>query len=173
MKNLLTFLLLTFFALPTLAQQTSITTFILVRHAEKETGAASMQNGAMTKDPELNELGKARALRLADMLQRQPIAAIYSTNYKRTTNTVKPLAEKTGVTIQLYEPMQEQVILDILNKHRGQTVLIVGHSNNIPQIANTLLGKKEFADYDEHYYENMMIISVVEPGTAGAVQVKY
>jgi len=44
------------------AQENFITTVILVRHAEKEAGE--------NKDPELTEQGKARALRLADMLQR-------------------------------------------------------------------------------------------------------
>lgn len=154
-------------------QESAITTFILVRHAEKETGAAAMENGVMSKDPELSEQGKARALRLADMFQRQPIAAIYSTNYKRTQNTVRPLAEKLGITIQVYQPAQDQIILDMLARHKGQTVLVVGHSNTIPQIANLLLGKKEYGDYDDSYYENIMLVSVVEKGTASVIQVKY
>jgi 2,3-bisphosphoglycerate-dependent phosphoglycerate mutase len=173
MKNILATLLVTLAALSAQAQQSNLTTFILVRHAEKETGAASMKDGVMTKDPELSEAGKARALRLADMLQRQPVAAIYSTNYKRTQHTVQPLADKTGLIVQLYEPLNDQVIRELAAKHKGKTIVIVGHSNNIPQIANVLVGKKEFSDYDEHYYENMMLVTVVEPGIASVVQIKY
>lgn len=159
---------------PVLAQDKKVTTFILVRHAEKEANAATMQGGVQNKDTELSEAGKARALRLADMLQRQEIAAIYSTNYKRTLNTVNPLAEKLGIKVQQYEPFKEEVILKMLEEHRGKTVVIVGHSNNIPWIANYLLGTKQFGDYDESYYENMLIVNVVEKGvSASTLQIKY
>jgi broad specificity phosphatase PhoE len=158
---------------PATAQE-KVTTFILVRHAEKEVNAATMQEGAQSKDPELSDAGKARALRLADMLQRQEIAAIYSTNYKRTLNTVNPLAEKTGIKIQQYEPFKEDAIVQMMEDHRGKTIVIVGHSNNIPWIANLLLGTKQFGDYDESYYENLLVVTVVEKGVnASTLQIKY
>lgn len=176
MKIIINGLLLVCFAVwiqPATAQEKRVTTFILVRHAEKEANATTMQ-GAQNKDPELSEAGKARALRLADMLQRQEIAAIYSTNYKRTLNTVNPLAEKLGVKVQQYEPFKEEVILKMLEEHKGKTIVIVGHSNNIPWIANYLLGTKQFGDYDESYYENMLVVNVVEKGVnANTLQIKY
>lgn len=148
------------------AQDKQITTFILIRHAEK------VADGS--KDPELSEVGKARALRLATMLKKQPIAAIYSTNYKRTMNTVKPLAEQLGQSIASYEPFKEEELTKILNENKGKTVVIVGHSNNIPWIANALLGKKEFGDYDESYYENVLIVNVLEKGvSATTLQISY
>lgn len=148
------------------AQDKQVTTFILVRHAEK------VADGS--KDPELSEIGKARALRLANMLKKQSIAAIYSTNYKRTMNTVKPLADQLGQTILQYEPFKDEEIVKMVNEHKGKTVLIVGHSNNIPWIANTLLGKKEFGDYDESYYENVLIVNVIEKGVNGStLQISY
>jgi broad specificity phosphatase PhoE len=85
------------------AQDQTIPTFILVRYAEKDTSAAMMQRRVMNEDPELSEKGTARALRLAAMLQRQPISAIYSTNYKRISNTVKPLADAFAQSVQFYE----------------------------------------------------------------------
>lgn len=148
------------------AQAPQVTTFILVRHAEK------MADGS--KDPELSEVGKARALRLANMLKKQSIAAIYSTNFKRTLNTVKPLAEQLGQNILPYEPFKDEEIIKMVNEHKGKTVLIVGHSNNIPWIANTLLGQKTFGDYDESYYENVLIVNVIEKGVSGStLQLSY
>lgn len=148
------------------AQDNQVTTFILVRHAEK------LADGS--KDPELSEVGKARALRLANMLKKQNIAAIYSTNYKRTLNTVKPLADQLGQTILQYEPFKDEEIVKMVNEHKGKTILIVGHSNNVPWIANTLLGKKEFGDYDESYYENVLIVNVIEKGVNGStLQISY
>lgn len=148
------------------AQDTQITTFILVRHAEK------VADGS--KDPELSEQGQARAQRLASMLKRQPIAAIYSTNFKRTMNTVKPLAEKLGQNILPYEAFKDEEIVKMVNQHIGKTIVVVGHSNNIPWIANTLLGTKEFGDYDEGYYENVLIVNVIEKGVKGStIQLSY
>lgn len=148
------------------AQEKSITTFILVRHAEK------VADGS--KDPELTDVGKQRASRLADMLQRQSVAAIYSTNYKRTTNTVAPLADKLGMKVQSYEPFKEEEVVKMLEQHKGKTIVVVGHSNNIPWIANLLIGQKQFSDYDDSYYENMLIVNVAEKGVyATTLQIKY
>lgn len=148
------------------AQEKKITTFILVRHAEK------VADGS--KDPELSEVGKARAQRLADLLHKQEIAAIYSTNYKRTMNTVTPLAEKLGLKIQSYEPFKEEAIVNMLEAHKGKTIVVVGHSNNVPWTANLLLGTKQFGDYEESYYENVLIVNVLEKGVyATTLQIKY
>lgn len=166
LQGTLSLVLLFIVNISVLAQDAQVTTFILVRHAEK------VADGS--KDPELSEIGKARALRLANMLKKQNIAAIYSTTYKRTINTVKPLAAQLGQTILQYEPFKDEEILKMLNEHKGKTVLIVGHSNNIPWIANTLLGKKEFGDYDESYYENVLIVNVIEKGVNGStLQISY
>ena len=151
---------------PSQAQEKKITTFILVRHAEK------VADGS--KDPELSEVGKARAQRLSELLHKQEIAAIYSTNYKRTMNTVTPLAEKLGMKIQSYEPFKEDVIVKMIAENQGKTIVVVGHSNNVPWIANLLLGTKQFGDYDESYYENVLIVNVVEKGVyATTLQIKY
>ncbi len=57
----------------------------------------------------------------------------------------------------------------MLKKHEGGTVVISGHSNNIPWIANLLLGREEFKDYDDADYGNVLIVSVVEKGKIAAV----
>lgn len=164
--NCILILFVLLFTSQVVAQDKAITTFILVRHAEK------VADGS--KDPELTEQGKARALRLADMLQRQSVGAIYSTGFKRTTNTVNPLALKFNLPVQQYEAFKESEILKMLELYRGKTIVVVGHSNNIPWIANLLLGKKEFEDYDDGYYENILIVNVLEKGVnATTLQIKY
>lgn len=76
--------------------------------------------------------------------------------------------------VQSYEPFKEEVIVAMLEQHKGKTVVIVGHSNNIPWIANLLMGNKQFGDYDESYYENMLVVNVVEKGVyATTLQIKY
>lgn len=174
MKHMYCLLLMLGMIQTAIAQEKTITTFILVRHAEKEVNAATMQGGVATKDPELSEVGKARALRLADMLQRQEIAAIYSTNYKRTLHTVKPLSEKLNIPVQIYEPFKEEALNIMLEKYKGKAIVVVGHSNNIPAIANFLLGEKKFSDYEENYYENILIVNLVDKGAnTTTLQIKY
>src|SRR3954466_13054739 len=101
------------------ASASAQTTFILVRHAEKEVGST---------DPSLSPAGQQRALALTRILEQQKVDAIYSTNFNRTKDTVKPLADTKGITIQTYEKEPD---IDRLQK-TGGTVVICGHSNTIP-----------------------------------------
>jgi 2,3-bisphosphoglycerate-dependent phosphoglycerate mutase len=137
------------------AQQ--ITTFILVRHAEK------VMDGS--KDPALTEEGNARAGRLQLLLTKSSVDAVYSTPYKRTRATVEQVALAKGVAIRDYEPQKEAAIDEMLKQHEGKTILVSGHSNTIPEIANWLTGSKEYSDFDESDYSNLMIVSVLKKGS--------
>ena len=119
------------------------TTFILVRHAEKESS---------TNDPGLSPEGQQRAIALTKILEQQKIDAIYSTNFNRTKNTVKPLAEAKGISIQIYDKEPD------ISKMTG-VVVICGHSNTIPALANRLLGKEEFRNFADNDYGNLLIIN--------------
>ena len=159
--NLLVLLMLfILLSVPIRAQGTSeganftSSTYILVRHAEKAKDDP--------KDPNLNEAGKSRALRLAALLQATEVAAIYSTPYHRTRNTVKPLAQSKGLKVEEYDPFSEEDFSRIQNVAKGKTVVIVGHSNTIPNMANLLLGKEQFAQMEEHEYNKLILITLIE-----------
>jgi broad specificity phosphatase PhoE len=128
------------------------TTFILVRHAEKT---------SYSDDPGLTEDGVKRALKLQEMLEMANVSAIYSTNYKRTKATVQAVSEMMDVPVTIYEPVPDiDVTEQWIRNHRGETVLISGHSNTIPGIANQLLGRTHFDDdFDESDYGNFLIIT--------------
>ncbi len=96
----------------------------VVRHAEKASDA---------EDPPLTEQGQARAEALAAHLADQPIAAVYSTPYQRTRQTAAPTAEALGLPVTEYDPSSDLPAL-ILAEHRGQAVLVTGHSNTVPGI---------------------------------------
>jgi len=156
MKNIDLLFVLTVCQLTAFAQKTAITTFILVRHAEKVVDG--------TKDPELKPEGIERAKQLAAILRETKVDAIYSTDFKRTKNTVLPYATAKNLSVNVYEAFKETEIENMLKKHAGGTVLVSGHSNNIPWIANRLLGKEEYGDFADDDYGNILIISVVEKG---------
>lgn len=134
------------------------TTLIIVRHAEK------VADG--TKDPALSEEGISRANRLAAMLESQAIQAIYSTPYQRTRLTVAPLAAKKSLKVDDYDPTSKTFVSDLIQKNRGGTIVVVGHSNTVPGMLNQIIGKEEFKNFDDADYGNLIIVSVAEGATA-------
>jgi 2,3-bisphosphoglycerate-dependent phosphoglycerate mutase len=134
------------------AQET--TTFILIRHAEKVKDN--------TSDPDLSPEGKQRAEALATMLERSAIASIYS--FKRTQQTVLPVAQAKGLAIQTYQHAEINWLQKIARENPGKIILMVGHSNTIPDIANTLLGEKKFEQYPDTLYNQMLVIPYSEKG---------
>lgn len=148
------------------AQSQPVTTFILVRHAEKGDDG--------TKDPGLTEAGMNRAEALVSLLKETKIDAIYSTAFKRTTNTVAPLSRAKSLPVQGYEAFKGDEIDRMLKQHAGGIVMVVGHSNNIPWIANYLIGKETYPSFEDSDYDNVFIVTVVEKGkTASVVRLSY
>ncbi len=134
-----------------------ITTIFLVRHAEKAQDS--------TSDPPLTSEGKARAQELAYILKHVPLVAIYSTPYIRTQQTALPTAEARSLQINSYKPGEEESFLKkILSKHTGENVLIIGHSNTVPVLANHLSGSTQFSPLDDNTYDNIFILSVPQKG---------
>jgi broad specificity phosphatase PhoE len=101
----------------------------LVRHAEKAEG----------KDPDLTPRGKARARAIAAILHRAGITAIFSTPTARARQTAAPLAQRTGLTIQLYDPLVPLALVEKVRSLRG-AVLVVGHSNTLPELVRLFGG---------------------------------
>lgn len=127
------------------------TTVILVRHAEKDYG----------HDPNLTEQGRERAKRLAFMLENIDIDAIYSTNTRRTRQTAEPTALAKNLEIKPYTMFDVDVLARIiLKKHKGETVLVVGHSNTTPALATLLADPQLYDRFNELDYTNMYIVTL-------------
>jgi 2,3-bisphosphoglycerate-dependent phosphoglycerate mutase len=137
-----------------------ITTFILVRHAEKASADA---------DTELSVQGIERAEKLSSLLKNASITAVYSTKYKRTQNTVSPTAKAKNLTVNTYDKLDVAALQELAKKYPGGTILIAGHSNTVPVIANALLGKNEFQNFPDSEYGNILVISVKEVGKSASV----
>lgn len=130
-------------------------TAYLVRHAEKVTGDAAMQIED-PRDPPLTSAGQARAEALADRLADAGIAEIWSTDTTRTLDTARPLAARLGIAIQLYDPFDLEGFAAQLKTDPDVTVLVVGHSNTTPQLAEALGAEPgapivEATEYDRLY----------------------
>ena len=130
-------------------------TIILIRHAEKDTSDAVDE-----MDPPLSMAGKARAERLVKRVAKFRPGAIYSTDYKRTRETVEPLAKKRGKTVQIYDASKPRDLIDAITKSDTKRFVIVGHSNTIPPLANLLTGKELFKNLEDTEYSVIWVIRI-------------
>ena len=163
MRNL--FLILFLASVPNISAQEKLTTFILLRHAEK------VADGS--KNPELSVEGKKRAAILAGALANTSIAAVYSTDFIRTKSTVEPLAKSKSLEVLIYDPFKKEDIEKMLNDHKGETVVICGHSNNIPGIANYLSASDSLKDFADSEYGNLLIVTVTTIGNASITLLRF
>ena len=85
---------------------------------------------------------------------------MWSSNYHRTRDTVKPLLANLGLELVIYDPGDQAALVRQL-KDCQQTALIVGHSNTIPELAR-LLCNCTIADMEETEYNRLIVISVVD-----------
>ncbi|SVB55448.1 uncharacterized protein METZ01_LOCUS208302, partial [marine metagenome] len=105
------------------------TTVIFIRHAEKDL--------TQLDNPGLSDQGRVRVAELTRQLIDADVVAgidaIYSTSYRRNTETVQPLAKILNLEINYYNPTEnEEVLENILNNHKGKIILVVAHSNTVP-----------------------------------------
>src|SRR6476469_7930734 len=75
-----------------------VTTYYVVRHAEKESSSTTM-----TSDVPLSAAGKERAIELKNALQNAHIRYIFSTNYNRTISTAEPTRQYFNTDIIFYD----------------------------------------------------------------------
>ena len=143
-----------------------LTTVILVRHAEKKIEPEN-------PDPDLTPEGLARAQEIARVFGDAGINAIYATQYKRTQQTVKPLADRIRVPVTLLDSKESDELLNRLQTtHRGQTVFIAGHSNSVPAIVSALSNER-FPEIPDNEYDNLFIVTIYRFGKAKVTKLKY
>ena len=129
------------------------TTFYFFRHAEKDNDS--------TKDPNLSPLGFQRAVNYIGFFKNIKIDAIYSTNFKRTLNTIKPLAKSSDLEPIIYNPFKIDYE-DIVIKHKNQIVLVVGHSNTTPNFANKIIGKVIYKPMSETNFSDVYKVMITD-----------
>lgn len=149
------FLLLAFFSLTgcqTTSSDEPVTTIYLIRHAEKD------RSEGVGNDPELTDVGHARAQGWARVFRDEPIDAVYSTNYKRTEQTATPTAQFYGLEVMSYEPYDIDPT-QFIEQHKGQNVLIVGHSNTTPMLVNRFIGQERYEQVADTVNGNLYIVT--------------
>jgi 2,3-bisphosphoglycerate-dependent phosphoglycerate mutase len=146
------------------------TTVIFVRHAEK----------AMTPvdDPGLSEAGRVRARELARQLVDADVVAgvdaIYSTSYRRSEETVQPVATALNIPITPYDASNTASIMDeIVRAHKGKIVLVVGHSNTVPAMIGNMGASKKVPAINKSEYDNIYVVSIPWFGKTKTIRLRY
>jgi len=129
------------------------TVYYLFRHAEK------MAEGS---DPNLTEEGHARAQNLAEMLKDAGVTRIFSSDYNRTKETVGPLAEATGLEIEIYDPRDLAGFAEQLKSMDG-VIVVSGHSNTTPELT-ALLSGQETEPMPETEYDRLYQVILTDEG---------
>ncbi|GAB3807221.1 phosphoglycerate mutase family protein [Spirosoma humi] len=129
----------------------STTTVYIVRHAEK-------LNETDTTD--LTPAGYERATALAKTLGNRGIDSIFSTPYYRTRQTAQALATRIGVPVTDYPAKPIEAIVNRVKQIRHKTVLVVGHSNTILEIARGLGAKPSMAKIESGDFDNLFRLRI-------------
>jgi phosphohistidine phosphatase SixA len=130
-----------------ISQASAQSTIFVVRHAEKADA---------TQDPDLSTAGRTRAESLAKMLKDANITAIYATEFKRTQETAAPLAHALGIEVTVV-PAAATVDLAAKLKTVSGNALVVGHSNNIPDLIKAL-GIDLTVNLSDADYDNLFVV---------------
>lgn len=91
-------------------------------------------------DPGLTQAGAEGALRLADLLANSELRAIYVTDTRRSRDTAAPLAARLGLTPVIYDPRRPDRLANQVQETAGN-VLVIGHSNTVPDLVARMGGK--------------------------------
>ncbi len=143
-----------------------VTTVILIRHAEKVIDPNN-------PDVDLSPAGQERAQELVRMFADAGVNAIYATQYKRTQETVKPLSDRLGLPVTVVNSSgTSELVRQIHADHRGQTILISGHNNTVPEII-AALGGPPLPVIPESEFDNVYVLTVYRTGKAKLVKMKY
>lgn len=127
------------------------TTAWIVRHAEKDTSFVNRQ------DPDLTATGQQRSLDLAAYLQKESVVKVYSTDTKRTRQTAKYFK----APLEIYNPKNLTALLDLISQNtKGNSVLIVGHSNTVLETIEALGGKRPVTQLTDDDYDYIFKVEI-------------
>jgi broad specificity phosphatase PhoE len=146
----------------------STTIIVVMRHAEK------VADG--TDDPALSAAGVERAGRIAAIFGAHgrdgTVDAIFVSQYQRSAATARPLAVETGVPV-VTVPADDLRELErrIFDGYRGRRVLVVAHSDSVPEIVRRLSGQSRVAPIAADEYGTVYVIAIPRWGHPALLRV--
>ena len=143
-------------------ESATTTTVILIRHVERDNFFI------------VTSQGHKRARALVDAVGDMGITAIYSPDLQRNLDTVNPLAKHLGIEITLIPRFTsstiDKLIGEILIKHRGEVILLVGNgAGNLRTLHQRLGGSGE----GPYSYGDLFIYTIRNIGPVKVTKSRY
>lgn len=138
------------------------TVIVLVRHGEKVDES---------RDADLSAAGRERARALAAILKDAGVGAVYSTDYIRTRETARPLADLLAKPIEVYDGDELEAFATAL-RSRGGRALVVGHSDTTPELVK-LLGGEPGAPIASDEYDRLYILTLSGDGKVSTTLLRF
>lgn len=133
------------------------TIYYIIRHSEKD------KTNPKNKDPFLTEDGIKRANDWAEYFKDKNIEQIFSSQYKRTTQTAIPTASLKQLNINDFDSNAERIFTKAFwQRTYGKVNLIVGHTNTNPRIVNEILGYQKYEDIATSVYDKIFKITIAK-----------
>ena len=145
MKNILPALLLL------LLTACSTSKIYVVRHAEK---------GSTGAGPGLTPEGKERAIALKDLLHSDSLNGAFATQYERTFLTAEPTAIDQRITLRRYQANAGNALLDSLSHIKKKDFLVVGHSNTVLTMLQSIGLHPSMSEIPDTDYDNLFVVTV-------------
>lgn len=114
--------------------------YYVMRHLQKAEG----------EDPPLSEAGRANARRLIGFFAAERPRVVYVSTTRRAWETAEPMARKYRAKVRRYDPGNTNLLVARVLAERGP-VLVVGHSNTVPEIVEKLGGERPAALTEADY----------------------
>lgn len=142
------------------------TVVIVVRHAEKADDG--------TRDPPLSAVGQERARLLARLLRDAGVAGIYTSDTRRARETAQPLAAALSLVAEEYPGRDVQALIArVLENRASQTVLIVGHSNTVPELISSLTRGQHPVVLRDEEYDALFVVTTGERDLPALLRLRY
>lgn len=137
----------------------------LVRHAEKADDG--------TDDPPLRKKGRKRADALAGMLADKQVSKIVTSELQRTIQTAAPLAAKLKKKAAVVKKADVKDVIGEIKTSPGN-VLVVHHSDTVPEIINTMRGPgaPQLLTIDDKAYNRIFVLTLKD-GTVACRETTY
>jgi len=134
---------------------------VLIRHAEPV---------ASGDDPGLTSAGKKRALALARLLTDAGIKSVFTSDLRRTKDTAAPLATHLAIAPVVIADAPAAAAAQI--KAAADRVLVVGHTNTVPEIIKALGGPPD-AEIQHTEFDRLFVLQVPAAGAASLLSLRY
>jgi broad specificity phosphatase PhoE len=98
---------------------------------------------------------------------------LFATQFKRTQQTLEPLAKKLELEIlRVDASLTDELIQQISTRFPGKTVVVASHSDRVTEIIEGL-GGPSVGFLAESDYDNLFVVTLLGNSTADVFRLKY